>query len=137
MILLAMSDAVQIAIVAMITSVIGMFVPVILIVVKDYLDRQARKQSMEEMRAMAANVKKIETQTNSLTQQLVEQTDKSANQAGRLAERARADAVGDAKIVALAVVEAEKEAKIIDVLGKPVETIAEDIAKVQESIDAE
>lgn len=128
--LLVVSDAVWISGFALVTSLVGLCVPIVMIVLKDRLDRRLREEDRKERREMAANVKKIEVQTNSNTDLLVAQTDKAARAEGKLAERQRADDSQDAKTVALAEVEAARELKqdtVISLIGEPDETIAKDI----------
>lgn len=89
-----------------------------------------------EREEISASVETIRKQTNHLSQLATEQAALAANKQGRLDERQRADDVADAKEVAIAVVEAEKEENaVIRRLGDPAnETIAADIAEVKGAV---
>lgn len=98
-------------------------------------EERAEKASRERA-GLAESVETIRKQTNHLAQLASDQAALAANKQGRLDERQRADAVADAKVVAIAVVEAEKEENaVIRRLGDPAnETIAADIAEVKEAV---
>lgn len=136
MTMLAVSDAVVIAVCSMIVSVLGLFVPIIAMVVKHRLDKKARAEEAKERKVVSDKVDTIEKQTNHLADLAINHAREAANKQGRLDERQRADNVADAKEVAIAVVEAKKEENaVIRRLGDPAnETIAADIAEVKEAV---